>query len=165
MRRNWSCIGVVCSALLLSACSSSNLAFELAPTDVVGTWTAGEPFGTVLTLESDGALTATGWPVPLACDGPAAEDLDSLRDAERRDLSGTWDPSEAQPYHLYFVFDGESCSQSGGIFANVWRDDAGSLDLCFVIPLGELADDLVSDQMFILHKEPYDDGDESETCP
>lgn len=161
MSRNWLGPAIVACALALTGCASSNLAFGIAPEDPVGTWVAAENFGTVLTLGEDGDLAASGWPAPLGCDGHAVEDIASLREAEKVEISGGWSAGELRPHHLNLSFDKASCLRRG-ITGDVWRrGDDGELAICIPIRVGVDPDSLGSEQWFVLVK----DSSESATAP
>lgn len=157
VRRKWLIAGMASSVMLVSGCAPSNLAFNVSPADKVGTWTAESDFGTVLTLNEDGSLTATGWPTALGCDGSRADDMASLRLSARADISGDWSSSETRPYELFLHFGADACSE-GGSYANIWRRADGKLDLCAIIPSASDPDTLTTVEWFVLNKDPHADA-------
>lgn len=147
----------------MTGCSASNLAFEMSAKDAVGTWTASDDFVTVLVLNENGSLTATEWPTAPGCDGSSAEDIASLRAAERVNISGEWEANETRPYELVLHFSAETCS-TYGTYTHVWRRADGKLDICVIIPSEGDPYPLTVDQRFVLHKDPAADP-EVRSCP
>lgn len=151
VRAIWIAATALACSLGLTACTSSNIAFDFNASSAVGTWTSSEDFATELTLKEDGSVVATDWPIAIACSKSRVENVQALRGSERRDVVGVWEvPSEEQSYTLYIKFDRGSCAYTGGILVNVWRDENGALDLCFDIPVGVV--EPAPEQQFILSK-------------
>ena len=154
----------VCAGLLLAGCASGNVASRLTTEETVGSWVADDDFGTKLVLNDAGTLEATDWPESLGCNGPGSVDIAHLRESARRDLSGTWRSyGEPLTYQLSLFFDTDKC-QRGGVFAWVWRKNNGSLVLCAIVPENVSMEDLVTDDMFRLYREPTAGDAGSESC-